>query len=309
MANSLRKLIGFGRRDSLAKSAEYRKTIKIYDIFTFFNELDLLEIRLNILDRYVDYFVIIESTETFSGQSKRLTYQENKDRFVKFHHKILHFIISDTPSGQDELQQRLLNANLSDLEREIINHTLTTDNVVPGVVHWLKEFYQKESIKKALVGLKDDDMCFVSDVDEIWNPAIKIDYSKNHVYKLRQLMYAYYLNNRSSEAWAGTLATHYATIKNSCLNHLRTASKTKYTYVKNGGWHFTNQGGADKIRDKIEASYGPQDYNNEDVKSKITERMSANQDYIGRGFKFWKDESDLPSYLLDHKATYQHLFS
>jgi len=46
---------------------------KVYDCFTFFNELDLLEIRLNILDPYVDYFVIHESTETFSGKSKQKT--------------------------------------------------------------------------------------------------------------------------------------------------------------------------------------------------------------------------------------------
>ena len=61
----------------------------VYDCFMFFNELDLLEIRLNILDPYVDYFVISECDTTFSGNPKKLYYEENKDRFKKFHHKFL----------------------------------------------------------------------------------------------------------------------------------------------------------------------------------------------------------------------------
>ena len=43
----------------------------IYDCFTFFNELDLLDIRLNILNDYVDKFVIVESTKTFTGKENR----------------------------------------------------------------------------------------------------------------------------------------------------------------------------------------------------------------------------------------------
>ena len=60
----------------------------IYDCFTFFNELDLLEIRLNILDEYTDYFVIGESYETFSGLKKPLYYYENRERFEKWNDKI-----------------------------------------------------------------------------------------------------------------------------------------------------------------------------------------------------------------------------
>ena len=51
---------------------------KVYDTFLFFNELDLLEIRLNILDDYVDYFVLCEANQTFSGKDKKLYYKENK---------------------------------------------------------------------------------------------------------------------------------------------------------------------------------------------------------------------------------------
>jgi len=57
--------------------------MKIYDCFTFYNELDILEMRLNILDSDVDYFVLVEATTTYSGKEKKLIYDENKFRFKK----------------------------------------------------------------------------------------------------------------------------------------------------------------------------------------------------------------------------------
>lgn len=302
------KLNLFLNKPSAKELAEYRKRIKIYDIFTFFNELELLEIRLNILAPFVDYFVIVESTETFSGMPKKLIFKENKERFKKFEKKIIHYAVKDTPADENNLHNRLSNDKLSDLDREIINNALTSDNVPKGIIHWLKEFYQKEMIKKALISLQDDDICFISDVDEIWNPEAQIDFTKDDIFKLKQNVYAYYVNNHSNEPWAGTLVTKYKNIKNGCLNHLRTASKTKYTYIKNGGWHFTSQGGADRIRQKLEASYGREDYNNDEIKSQIKTRMLANQDYIGRRFKFWQNEAGLPQFLLDNKGAYKHLF-
>ena len=77
--------------------------MKIFDVFPFFNELDLLEIRLNLLDPYVDYFVISESTKTFQGAEKELYYLNNKDKFEKFNHKIIHNIVEDI--SDDELDK------------------------------------------------------------------------------------------------------------------------------------------------------------------------------------------------------------
>ncbi len=295
-------------RNVAEEIAEHRRRIKLYDIFTFFNELDLLEIRLNILKDYVDHFVIVESTETFSGQPKRLFFEEYQDRYAPFADKIIHYVVRDVPRDKEELRTRLMDSSPSELDRQIAKDALTSDNVLDGVSHWFKEFYQKESIKRALVGLNDNDVCFVSDVDEIWNPEAKIDLRKDDVFKLRQIVYSYYVNNRSSELWAGTLVTKYKNIKHTCLNHLRTASKTKYTYIENGGWHFTNQGGADRIREKIEASYGSEDLNTDAIKSKVVERMESNQDYIGRRFKFRKNDKGLPAYLLENRDRYRPLF-
>ena len=67
--------------------------MKVVDAFPFFNELDLLEIRLNLLDPYVDCFILSEATKTFSGLDKPLYYNENKERFEKFNNKIIHNIV------------------------------------------------------------------------------------------------------------------------------------------------------------------------------------------------------------------------
>lgn len=287
--------------------AEYRATIKVYDVFIFFNELELLELRLNILAPFVDKFVIVESSKTFAGKDKPLYFAEHRDRFRKFDHQIIHHVVDDMPLDEADLRQRLEQPNISALDREIIQTTLTTDNVPAGQSHWLREFYQKECMKKPLQGLGDTDLCFISDVDEIWNPAAKIDWRSTAVQKMKQLMYAYYLNNRSSEPWAGSFVTTYRTLRTSSINHLDTPTKTRYQFVKNGGWHFTNLGGAERVQAKLE-SYGHQEFNTAAIKSQLADRIARNEDFIGRQHRFWIDETELPSYLLQHKEHYQALF-
>lgn len=271
---------------------ENLKDVKVYDIFTYNGETDILEIRLNILKDYVDQFIIVEAPTTFSGLKKPLYFQEQKERFKQFSDKIKYFIIDDYPHDQELLK-------LADSSSNVPKN---------GPEHWRREFYQKESIKKALTDLQDEDVCFVGDVDEIWNPEILIDYTKDDIFKLKQEVYAYYLNYKSNEPWAGTLVTKYKNIKNNCLNHLRTKGKTKYTYIQNGGWHFTSMGGIDEVRRKLNDSYTKDSYNTHEVQDKLKERFGKT-DYIGRGkFKFWFDESDLPEYILENKKKYRDLF-
>ena len=66
---------------------------RIIDCFIFYNELDMLEYRLNVLNDVVDLFILVEATHTFVGNSKQLYYQENKERYQKFHNKIIHIIV------------------------------------------------------------------------------------------------------------------------------------------------------------------------------------------------------------------------
>ena len=72
-------------------------TIKIIDCFIFYNELELLTYRINILNDVVDYFVIVESTHTFIGKEKKLYFDENKNLFEKFKKKIIYIIVDDFP--------------------------------------------------------------------------------------------------------------------------------------------------------------------------------------------------------------------
>lgn len=291
--------------------SKYRKSIKIYDIFNFFNELDLLEIRLNILNDYVDYFVIVESTLTHQGKPKELLYLKNKDRFKKFEGKIIHCVIENPLKNLEDAVSRLNNPSTLEFEKDIIKMAMSSDNLKPEQESFLRDFYEKEYVKKPILGkLKDDDFCYISDLDEIWNPQILIDYSKDDIFRYKQDPYIYYLNNRSNEdwrGWTGTIATKYKNIKNSCVNHLRTHGKTKTVVLKNGGWHFSFQGGIEKIKEKIE-SYSHEEINNEKIKSKIKDVIIKNKDIRGRYIRFWKDESGLPKYLLENKEKYINLF-
>ena len=66
--------------------------MKIFDIFSFNNELRMLELRLNILNDYVDFFVIVESNETFSGVKKEFSFEKNSHLFDRFKNKIIYRI-------------------------------------------------------------------------------------------------------------------------------------------------------------------------------------------------------------------------
>lgn len=294
---------------AISEIQDYRKKIKVLDVFNFYNELETLDIRLNVLNEHVDFFVLVESTLTHSGLPKELYFKKNKHLFKNFEHKIIHFIINDPLKSFEDAKERLVAKDIVEMERAILKMTLSSDNIPQGGTSYLRDFFEKECarIPLAKLGLSDDDICFVSDLDEIWNPESPIDYRKNDIFKFRQLAYSYYLNNRSTESWVGTIATKYKNIKNSCLNHLRTQRKMRYTFVKNGGWHFTFQGGEERVKTKIESTCH-QEVNNEAIKAKIKDNFSNNSDVIGRNFKFWVEEKDLPHYLLNNKEKYIKLF-
>ncbi len=257
----------------------------IYDLTQIFNELDLLEIRLNILDPYVDKFVIGESTQTFSGKPKPLYFQENRERFSKWADKIIHVVIPE-------------------FDGEVFERTAK----------------QKDYLRLALEALElcePDDVIYYGDVDEIANPEVmkvlcmddtKV-YSKESIYKLEQTNYSYWLNNRSSECWQGTNVCLYKNLPN--LNEFRANHDE---VVPNGGWHFTNMGGIDQIRKKIDA-YDHQEMINDDVRANLEQRMLNGEDYLGRNrdwqgfpFEFWTSEVDLPEYIINNKEKYIHLW-
>lgn len=248
----------------------------VIDLFYFNNELDILEIRLNILNDVVDKFVIIEARETFSGVSKPLYYLENKERFAKWNDKIIHCIVE---TGDKELETM----------------ALLSPNTGKGEHYWLREFYQKEYAKNALTFCSDSEIVFISDVDEIWNPKVVLFMrSIDDIYKPKQLPYLYYLNQRTDEdwlGWTGTIFTCYKNIKKACINHLRTDSMTEYKVIDNGGWHFNSIGGQEKKRQAFQHPVYEDD--NEWKRREINKRI---------------DESDLPEYLINNKEKWKKLF-
>lgn len=267
---------------------------KIIDCFTFNGEYDLLEIRLNILNECVDEFIIVEAPTTFSGLPKPLYYEEQKERFSRWAGKIKYYKISE-----DYMQDEISLASQSPNTR--------------GAAHWKHEFLQKESIKKALTHLSDNDIVFISDCDEIWNPAYLQSEQLFPITKLGMYVYTYYLNNSSSEEWYGTISARYKDIKNNCLNHIRTIPTSRFPVGTLGGfyfkvgWHFTSMGGYEEVKRKLNDSYTEESYNSAQVRSRLKENMANNKDFLGRGFTYSKDESNWPQYLKDNKEKYKHL--
>lgn len=263
----------------------------IIDLFYFFNELDLLEIRLNILDKYVDQFVLVEFSTTYSGIPKESQYLLNKERYAKWNHKIKHYIVDDFPN-----------------DSSILEMAIKSPNTGRGEDYWIREFYLKESAKKAITHLNDNDTVFISDLDEIWNPEILFNPDiTGKICRPKQIGYYYYLNNRCSEenGWTGTVITDYRTIRESCLNHLRTRSLTPTIEIPNGGWHFGFMGGVEGAKKKLIESNHPE-YNG--WVNTIEERVKNNIDYRGRGYSYWIDEESLPTYLKENKNRWINLF-
>ena len=129
----------------------------IYDCFPFFNELDILKLRLNILDPYVDRFVIEEATTTFSGQPKELCFEKNKDMFKEFLHKITYIVVDENPT------------DVNAFERDV---------------------FQKNHLIEGLKDATDKDIIMLSDCDEIPSPkALKWvfdNFDPSKVYHLAQ---------------------------------------------------------------------------------------------------------------------------
>lgn len=285
---------------------------KVYDCFYFFNELDLLEIRLNILNDVVDHFIICESTVTFNGQQKNLIFQENKERFARFADKITHLVIEDSPLDRDQARKFLYSKNTSPMKRLIAQRSLTNPNVPRegNQNQWLTEFYQKESLHLALDQLADEDLVFISDLDEIWNPRARFKIATDQIYVFKQMPYMYFLNNRSNEHWhnwTGTIATQYRNVRNLSINDIRTHGRLRRKVVAKGGWHFSFQGGLKIVSEKIVA-YGHQELNTAEITENLNSFIDHNKDLRGRKLKFRVSTRGLPDYILENGQNFQKLF-
>ncbi len=271
-----------------------------YDCFTFFNELDLLEIRLNVLNDVVDRFVLVEATKTFSGHNKPLYFNQNRDRFKDFLPKIVHVIVDDYPRF---------------------------------VTAWTYESHQRNCIIRGLADPKPDDVILISDLDEIPNPVLVEQYRNTPGIKLfHQAMYYYYFNYlcHTTPIWRCgtkmlfykdflTFDERYKVAYSEYLpeenNHGVTINKVRHLYgadvvVPNGGWHFSYLGKVDSIVEKLK-SFSHQELNvgNNFDASVVADRICKGRDPFGGNARFYGVALDnrFPQYLLDNKTKYSHL--
>jgi beta-1,4-mannosyl-glycoprotein beta-1,4-N-acetylglucosaminyltransferase len=113
---------------------------RVFDCFPFFNELDVLEIRLTELDPLVDRFVLVEATRTHTGNPKPLYYADNQARYQRFAQKIIHIVVDDLPAASPD--------------------------------HWDREIFQRQAITRGLGDARPDDRIIISDCDEIPKPEV-----------------------------------------------------------------------------------------------------------------------------------------
>lgn len=269
----------------------------VYDCFQFFNELDILKIRLNVLSPVVDKFVISEATETFSGLPKPLYYEENKELFAEFQDKIIHVVVEDTPKGD---------------------------------THY-RDTFQKNAVTRGLKGCTDEDIIIFSDLDEIPNPdkirEILQNFQKDKIYHFAQRLFYCYLNMEevsgsllsyagefegvAHKKWIGTKLLSYQLLReqNLLLGELRFPERKQIGIrVENGGWHFGYMGGHGQkdIRKRVQEkviSAAHQEYNSKHVLSNVTDQIKDGKDIFGREAQFVRCEIDetYPEYIRTHQ--------
>ncbi len=275
----------------------------IYDCFQFFNEIDLLMLRLHTLNPVVDYFVITESTVTFSGDKKPLYYYENRDKFTEFNHKIIHNVVDDTPMGD-------------------------------SITGFDRDGFQKEARARPLINCKSDDIIIYSDLDEIPNPAeiqkIILNFNPDKIYHFAQRQFYYYMNleevsgkllsyagdydSANPKKWLGSYLFCYGLTSKMSMHEIRINKTLKDSIrVSDGGWHFTYMGGDSKsvierVAHKIKSA-AHQEFNNPKIMSKLESRIKKGKDIFGRKSKFRRVDIDssFPKYLIENIEQYRHL--
>jgi beta-1,4-mannosyl-glycoprotein beta-1,4-N-acetylglucosaminyltransferase len=225
--------------------------MKIFDCFMYFNEDLILEIRLNELYNRVDKFIIVESSYTHSGKSKKYNFDFKK--FAKFKEKIIYIKVNEKPKDYLEIDDNL---TLGEKKGKQILNALSLDN------------FQRNQIIKGLNEANDDDLILVSDLDEIPKlDNVNLSECKSKITVFKQAFFHYRLNlYLKGFDWYGTKCCTKKLLKSP--QWLRNIKSKKYNFLRidtffsekkyqnihiidNGGWHFTNIGNEESIVYKL----------------------------------------------------------
>ncbi|MDP1864012.1 MAG: hypothetical protein Q8K52_08915 [Thiobacillus sp.] len=304
-------------------TSQVSNAMKIFDCFLFFNELELLELRLNVLDEIVDYFVIVESAITFQGEEKEYLFEKNRGRFAKFEHKIIHYKVEKYSLDFANLPYVADPQSRDDL---ILNSIYEHIDACPHFdkhkeFWWGNDFYQRECIRRALAvaGPAQDDLILLSDVDEIPNPEvvgkIKEEIFPTSLVCLQQHEFCYYFNYYHNSNWVGTCAFLYGGFSDASLNAIRFSTKRDEGFspeiMDNGGWHFTSIGSVEAIQKKIR-SWGHRELNTAAVLNRVEYNVRHGYDIFRRpGFGRLQylpiQNAMLPPYLAGIPHSFAHL--
>ena len=291
--------------------------MKIIDCFMFFDEEMLLDLRLNILDKFVNQFVIVESSYTHSGKEKKLIFDINK--YSKFKEKINYIILKDPPEGIEEI-------NNGDSEGEI-----SRKEILNGLK---RENLQRDTIFNGLKDADKNDWIIISDLDEIPDLTnINFNNIKNKIIFFKQKVFYYKLNlELKTLRWIGTKACKKKHLKSpQWLRNIKGKIYPKWRidilfsekkcndifFVENGGWHFTFVKKPEDIEKKLKSYLHHREYDIDpvgvdkirnliDSKSVIYDhRVDQTQYKFGGGQKLEKiDLEFLPKYISSNIEKY-----
>ena len=260
--------------------------MKIFDCFQYFNESHIADLRFHILDKYVDFFVIVESTVNHQGKAKELSFDIRN--YSKFKDKIIYIVVDDTP------------------ESIKIPHEGGES---------LVEQHQRNSILRGLKNCDDNDLVILSDVDEIPDlDKLNLFNKKNYaVFSQRMFMYKINLLNLDEKNWHGSKICLKKNFKSP--QWLRNLKFKKYPFwrldklrniqiINDGGWHFAYLQSPQDISKKIK-SFAHGEYNKEHIvnEDKIKLKLEKGEDILERGYRIKKIDIDntFPQYIVDNK--------
>jgi beta-1,4-mannosyl-glycoprotein beta-1,4-N-acetylglucosaminyltransferase len=292
--------------------------MKTFDCFMYFDEEVVLDLRLNMLDKYIDYFVIVESIFNHNGEKKELKF--NHQKFNKFKDKIIYLVYDQEPENIDQVFNT--DSENTKSRKYILNAAL-------------RENGQRNFILNGLKEARDEDLILISDVDEIPNlESLDLKKIKEKIILFKQDMFYYKFNLKLPNLiWTGTKACkkkHLQTpqwlrnIKDKRYSFYRIDtlfSKTKYIDIKfidSGGWHFTNLKTAKEIEYKLKSYLHHREFDENPMSSDQIEKIIENKIAIydltldkktnkfGEGSKLEKYPlNELPKFLQNNLNIYK----
>ena len=291
--------------------------MKIYDCFMFFDEELVLDLRLNIMDKYIDKFVITEASYMHSGKPKKLIFDINK--YSKFKDKIIYNVVDEKPANIEVINN---DDDYGTKGRKLINNSNK------------REHFQREMANKSLDEADPNDIILINDVDEIPNlDEVNFKNINNKLIIFKQKTFYYKFNLvYQNLIWHGSRACKKKNfISPQWLRNIKHKkypiwrldlifSKKKYTdiyYVKNGGWHFTNIKSPKDLERKFQNFLHHQEFEKSGLKLENIKEMVTNnkilydlgidkRDYKWTGTKTLNkvDISELPKYLHSNYKKY-----